>query len=178
MQLYFMQHGLALSRDEDPERPLSAEGTLGIEAAARAMRCLGLEFDAVLASTKQRAWQTAEIVARGLGYPVKSIQEAAALDPSAQAEDALTFLSKQVQGNSVFVAGHLPLLAAIASALLTGHGGAAICFENGGLCRIDVDTLPTHAGVLRWYLTCDHLQRIAETAPEEATPAARPTATH
>jgi hypothetical protein len=26
-------------------------------------------------------------------------------------------------------------------------------FERGGIGRIDVDALPTHAGRLRWYLT-------------------------
>jgi phosphohistidine phosphatase len=60
----------------------------------------------------------------------------------------------------VLIAGHLPSVAEVASFLLTEGSKAAVQFEMGGCCRIDVDELPTHAGRLRWYLLPEQLRLI------------------
>ena len=71
MKLYLMQHGLALAEEENPDRPLSGAGISGIETAARAMAGMGLSFDLVISSRKQRSRQTAEIVAaERKGHPL------------------------------------------------------------------------------------------------------------
>ncbi|MBU4211966.1 MAG: phosphohistidine phosphatase SixA [Kiritimatiellae bacterium] len=166
MEIYLMQHGLALSEEEDPERPLSSAGKVQIEKSAAAIRMMGLQFDVIIASTKKRSKQTAEIVAKVIEYHIESIVETETIKPSASPGSSLEFIGQFKQKNSVLIAGHLPSLAKIASMLLTQESEVAIQFENGGLCRIDVKTLPAHDGILRWYLTPEQLALIS-TAPHE-----------
>jgi phosphohistidine phosphatase len=163
MQIYLMQHGEAVPEEQDAERPLSAEGTAQVETAAEAIHRLRLHFDVMIASPKLRSRQTAAIVAARIGFPAHAIAETDLVTPSAPVDPALKYLAQFAAGETVFIAGHLPSLAQIAASLLTGLSGVAVHFENGGLCRIDVDTLPTHAGVLRWSLTREHLRLIARS---------------
>ena len=152
-----MQHGLAVSEKEDLERPLSPTGKAQIEKSAAAIRMMGLRFDLIIASTKKRSKQTADIVAKTIEYPVEAIVETESVKPTAPPKASIDFISQFRQKNSVLIAGHLPSLAKIASSLLTDDSEVSIRFENGGLCRIDIETLPAHNGVLRWYLTPEQL---------------------
>jgi phosphohistidine phosphatase len=161
MEIYLMQHGLAVPEQEDPERPLSPAGKMQIEKSAAAIRMMGLQFDLVVASTKKRSRQTAEIVADAIGYPLEKIVETEAVKPTAPPEAGIDFIGQFKQIKSVFIAGHLPSLALIASALLTAASEISIRFENGGLCRIDVENLPARNGVLCWYMTPDQLALIS-----------------
>lgn len=158
MEIYLMQHGLALSEAEDPERPLSSAGRDQIETSAGAIRKMGLRFDAVVASTKKRSRQTAEIIAEAVGYPGESIVETESVKPSASPETALEYLAQFNDRNSVFIAGHLPSLTKLASSLLAKDSEVSIQFRNGGLCRIDAERLPAHNAVLQWCLTPDQLR--------------------
>ena len=54
MELYLMQHGLAVPESEDPERPLSAAGTQQIESGAKAMARMGVRIDVFAASCDGR----------------------------------------------------------------------------------------------------------------------------
>ena len=63
MQVYLVQHGLAKSKDEDPERPLTAVGREEVERVARAAAAVAVRPAAILHSGKARAEQTAEIFA-------------------------------------------------------------------------------------------------------------------
>jgi phosphohistidine phosphatase len=76
-------------------------------------------------------------------------------------EDTVQALSELSGAQRVLIAGHLPSVAEVASFLLTEGSKAAVQFEMGGCCRIDVDELPTHSGRLRWYLTPAQLELIA-----------------
>ena len=161
MEIYLMQHGPNLSKDEDPEESLSPEGEVQVSKAAQAINRMGLTFDVILASPKKRSKQTAAIVAEAVEFPVDSIVETEKVKAMTPAEDTISFL-KQFEGKkSLLIAGHLPSLAEVASALLTSGSKAKIQFERGGIGRIDVDALPTHEGRLRWYLTPIHLELMA-----------------
>lgn len=162
MEIYLMQHGPNLSKDEDPEESLSLEGEAQISKAAQAIKKMGLEFDVVIASPKKRSQQTAAIVAEAIGFPVESIvvtDKVKAMTPAAQTID---YLEQFAGKRTVLVAGHLPSLAEVASALLTSGSKATIQFERGGIGRIDVDSLPTSEGKLRWYLVPDQLELLAK----------------
>jgi phosphohistidine phosphatase len=161
MEIYLMQHGPNLSKDVDPEEALSPEGETQIAIAGRAMRRMGLHVDLIIASTKKRSWQTAAIVAKELGLPPENIVRTDLVKPLAPPEETVRFLTQYASEKSVLVTGHLPSLAEVASALLTAGSKASIHFERGGVVRIDVDSLPTHEGRLRWYLTPQHLALIA-----------------
>ncbi len=152
MEIYLMQHGPNLSKDEDPEEALSKEGEAQVSRAAQAIKRMGLRFDVIIASPKKRSQQTAAIVAEAVGFPVGNIVETEKVKAMTPPEETIAYLKEFEDKNSVLIAGHLPSLAEVASALLTSGSKTTIQFERGGIGRIDVDALPTHEGKLRWYL--------------------------
>jgi phosphohistidine phosphatase len=162
MEIYLMQHGEAKPKDVDPERGLSVEGERQIEASAKALTRLGVAVGLVVTSTKKRARQTAQIVAKELGYPKENIVADKGFDPLAPADEAIGFLKEYKRTGHVLVAGHLPSLSEIASALLCEGSKVAIDFKMGGVCRIDCESLPTHTGVLSWYIRPEQLMHLSE----------------
>ena len=162
MEIYLMQHGPNLSKEEDPEEPLSPDGKKQVLKAAKAIKKMGLHFDVIIASPKKRSQETAQIVAEAVGFPSERIVETAKVKAMTPAEETIAYLAQYNDQESVFIAGHLPSLAEISSALLTSGSKVTIQFERGGLGRMDVDRLPTHEGKLRWYLTPAQLELMAE----------------
>jgi phosphohistidine phosphatase len=162
MEIYLMQHGPNLSEDQDPEESLSQEGEAQISVAARAAKKMGLQFDVVIASTKKRSKQTAEIVAGALGFPTDQIIETDKVKAMTPPVETVDFLRQFENRKTLFIAGHLPSLAKLTSYFLTGDEGATIHFVKGGLGRIDLESFPNQGGELRWYLTPDQLKLIAE----------------
>jgi len=161
MEIYLMQHGPSFPKDVDPDESLTPDGESQIVTAGRGLKRMGLRFDVIVCSTKKRAWQTARIVAGQLGFQPERIVQTDLLKPMAVPEESTRFLKQYEGAKAILVAGHLPSLAEIASMLLTEGSKATIHFERGGIGRIDVDSLPTHQGRLRWYLTPEHLSLIA-----------------
>ena len=162
MEIYLMQHGPNLSKDVDPEESLSPAGEDQVSKAAQAIKKMGLSFDVIIASPKKRSKQTAAIVAEAIGFPLDSIVETEQVKAMTPAEDTISYL-KQFEGKkSLLLAGHLPSLAEVASALLTSGSRATVEFERGGIGRIDVESLPTSEGKLRWYLIPDQLELMAK----------------
>ena len=161
MEIYLMQHGPAMPKEQDPEEGLSPEGEGRINASGQALKRMGVTFDAILSSPKKRSKQTAAIVAHAVGFPEERIVETKKVKAMAPPEETVQALSELAGVERVLIAGHLPSVAEVASLLLTEGSKAAVQFEMGGCCRIDVEQLPTHEGRLRWYLTPDQLKRIA-----------------
>ena len=159
MLIHLMQHGACLSEELDPNQPLSPVGKEMVTKAARAAAILGLRFELVVASPKLRSRQTAEIMAEATGYPVSRIQVTDAAKAMTKPEATIDFI-KEYQGlDSVFLAGHLPSLAKVASTLLTNGAELALRIENGGLMQID---LPAKGnGTLNWHLSPAQLALIA-----------------
>ena len=162
MEIYLMQHGPNLSKDVDREEPLSPEGEGQVATAGRAMKKMGLRFDVIIASPKKRSRQTAAIVAAALDFPAEQIVETELVKAMTPAEETIDHLRQYEDRASILIAGHLPSLAEVASALLTAGSRARVHFERGGLGRIDVKFLPTNEGELRWYVTPEQLRLIAE----------------
>ncbi len=161
MEIYLMQHGPAVPKEQDPEEGLSPEGQARIHASGRALRKMGVGFDAVLSSPKKRSKQTAAIVAEEVGFSSGKIVETTKVKAMTPPEETVQALSELQGAERILIAGHLPCVAEVASFLLTEGSKASVQFEMGGCCRIDVDALPTHSGRLRWYLTPAQLQLIA-----------------
>lgn len=158
MEIYLMQHGIPFPKDKDPEQGLSPEGIDQVRVSGRALKRMGVSLDAIVSSPKKRSQQTAAIVAKELALATDKIIETEKVKPMAPAIDAVDFLIGLVNRNRILIAGHLPSVAEIASTLLTERSKVFINFQMGGVCRIDVDTLPTHSGVLQWYLRPDQLR--------------------
>lgn len=153
MELYLMQHGQATTETEDPERPLSPDGVAQIQASAKGMKKLGITLDAILHSPKRRSKQTAALIAEAVNFPYSDLLETEKVNPSVPARETLTFLDPFLGCRALLIAGHLPSLGEIASALLTDGSKVHIHLENGGLCRLDLTSLPTVEADLRFYLT-------------------------
>ncbi|MEE8146948.1 MAG: phosphohistidine phosphatase SixA [Longimicrobiales bacterium] len=117
MEVYLSQHGKAESEEEDPRRPLSAEGREETERVARAAAIAGIRVDAVWHSTKLRARQTAEIFAEAL-KPVNGIHEQDWLGPLDDPRTAVEAARETEE--AVLMVGHLPHLSRLPSLLLTG----------------------------------------------------------
>lgn len=161
MEIYLMQHGPALPKEQDPEEGLSPEGEARIHASGQALKKIGVNFDVILSSPKKRSKQTAAIVAEEVGVPAEKIIETEKVKAMTPPEETVQALSELAEVKRILIAGHLPSVAEVASFLLTEGSKAAVQFEMGGCCRIDVDELPTHSGRLQWYLTPAQLRLIA-----------------
>ena len=160
MELYLMQHGSCLSQEIDPDQPLSPVGRDQVVKSAEAVRRMGLGFDAVLASPKRRAMQTAELVLAALGLGPEVITVTDTVKAMARPEQTVDFL-RELGAESVFIAGHLPHLNELASQLIIGKSGLRLGIDNGGLLRIDAETMPTRQATLRWLLSPLQLQLLA-----------------
>ncbi|MBW1942827.1 MAG: histidine phosphatase family protein, partial [Deltaproteobacteria bacterium] len=80
MKVYLMQHGKPVSKEENPDRPLSEDGRRGVEKMVFLLQnCSSLPGD-ILHSGKTRARQTAEIIATKLGSGLKA-RERGGLSP-------------------------------------------------------------------------------------------------
>jgi phosphohistidine phosphatase len=161
MEIYLMQHGPALPKDQDPQEGLSPDGKARIHACGKALNALGVSFEAILSSPKKRSKQTAAIVAEEVGFPAEKITETRKVKAMTPPEETVEALSELSDASRVLVAGHLPSVAEVASFLLTQGSRAAVQFEMGGCCRIDVEVLPTHEGRLRWFLLPEQLKLMA-----------------
>lgn len=160
MELYLMQHGTCLSKEIDPDQPLSPVGRDQIDRSAAAIRRLGLGFDVVVASPKQRAVQTAEIVLSALGRDSARLVVSESVKAMQSPETGMEFL-RELNAESVLIAGHLPNLEKLASQLVCGKPTLKFGIENGGLMRLDIGSLPTRQATLRWMLSPMQLQIIA-----------------
>jgi len=161
MEIYLMQHGPALPKEEDPDEGLSPTGKTRIHASAKALKRMGIRFDGILSSPKKRSRQTAAIIAEEVGFPPEKIVETEKVKAMTPPEETIKALTEYAGTQRVLIAGHLPSVAEVASFLLTKGSRAMVEFEMGGCCRIDVEDLPTHSGHLRWYLTPEQLRLIA-----------------
>ncbi|MEA3276673.1 MAG: histidine phosphatase family protein, partial [Pseudomonadota bacterium] len=66
MRIYLTQHGLAVPKDVDPDRPLNERGREDMRRLADFLDKAGVHVEQVLHSGKTRAEQTAAILAEAL----------------------------------------------------------------------------------------------------------------
>ena len=161
MEIYLMQHGSALSKEQDPEEGLSPDGKARIHASGKALKRMGVSFDDILSSPKKRSKLTASIVAEEVGLPSDRIIQTEKVKALTPPEETLAILAEYSSKQRILIAGHLPSVAEVASLLLTKGPKVTIEFERGGCCRIDVEDLSIHAGHLKWYLTPEQLALLA-----------------
>ena len=167
MNLFLLRHGSAVNPEEtapDRDRPLTAKGRKRMRSGARGLRRLGVTFDAVLTSPLARAHQTATIIAETLGREAQlSVVEA--LKPDSAVEELLSSLKDYANCENLLLVGHEPLLGDTASFLLTGKKNprAEMAFKKGGLCQIEIDSLPPrNPGVLHLLLKPKLLRRLGK----------------
>jgi phosphohistidine phosphatase len=146
MRIYLTQHGLAVPKDVDPNRPLSKQGRVDVRRLADFLNKAGVQVGRVLHSGKTRDEQTAAILAEAL-LPVGQPREHAGLGP----KDPLEKLSPEIAFWSVdtLIVGHLPYLGRLASLLLASQPDRPLlAFQPGTMACLEKN--PEDHWVLVW----------------------------
>ena len=137
MRLYLVQHGEALPKEADPDRPLSEQGRVDVEAMAGFLERSGCRADRVIHSGKTRAEQTAAILTAAMVPGAEAVMSKG-LGPN----DSVVGFAGTVQSwtRDTVVVGHLPFLGRLASRLVVGREdahlaafvpGSMLCLEHG-----------------------------------------------
>lgn len=114
--LYILQHGSAVSREVDEQRPLSDDGREDIARLAKHLAGRSVELRHILHSGKLRAEQTAQIISEQLALGVSPVSYDGT-GPSDAPEHFINGLD-MAMGNILLVS-HMPFVSRLCSALLT-----------------------------------------------------------
>jgi phosphohistidine phosphatase len=141
--VWLLRHGDAADGSPDAERPLTDKGREQSRAAGAALKALGVELDACLASPKVRAAETARLVCEPLGLEPQLEPKLAGGPFDAEALAAGL-------GDQVLLVGHDPDFSMAVHSLT----GAQVRLKKGGLAG-------TEKGELKVLLRPSELERIA-----------------
>ena len=148
MRLYLVQHGLAVDKEQDPARPLSAEGKRDVVLLAAKLGAAGVGVARVWHSGKLRAEQTAVQLVKQV-LPGGRVQQMDGIAPNDPVEEFAADID--VWQDDTLVVGHLPFMARLVSQLLTGDPGRdCVQFRPGSIVCLE-RTSPDH-WVLLWML--------------------------
>ena len=137
MRIYLTQHGQALPKDVDPDRPLNEQGRDDVRRLAEFLGNTGIQVGQVLHSGKTRAEQTAAILVEAL-LPEGQPQAHAGLGP----KDPLEKVSPEIAFWSVdtLIVGHLPYLGRLTSLLLASDPELPLlAFQPGSMACLEKD---------------------------------------
>ena len=149
MKLYLIQHGLAKSKGEDPNRPLNEQGWAETKKIATLIATVGnIKPSKIIHSGKTRARQTAEIIAEHLELSNKLEQ----VSDMAPMDDPSIWLGK-IKGykEDIMLVGHLPHLAKLAGNILVKNEDSNIVrFRNSGIVCLERDENGTWS--IAWFV--------------------------
>ena len=149
MALYLVQHGQALSKDQDPEQPLSEKGKADVQRIADVASGYSVKVGSIEHSGKARARQTAKIFADVLS-PAGGVHERVGIKPM----DDVTVIANDLNPNAdLMLVGHLPFMEKLASYLIIGQLEPLVMkFQNGGI--VCLDQAPESNGwFIKWTLS-------------------------
>jgi phosphohistidine phosphatase len=148
MALYLVQHGISLSKDQDPKKGLSQEGIDETEHIANVAKGYAVPVSKITHSGKTRARQTAEIFEAAL-KPLGGINERSGLNPM---DDVTVFADFIDSTEDVMLVGHLPFMERLTAYLITGSfEKPVIKFQNSGIVCLDKDPA-AETWVIKWTL--------------------------
>jgi len=134
MNLYLIQHGEAVPKEVDAERPLSDTGRRDVQQIASFLGNAGIRVTTVLHSGKRRAEQTADLLAASFGENAR-IEKVSGIDPLDPTEP----FAKAVSGRAedTMIVGHLPFMGRLVSRLIVGDEAASVVdFRPGTVVRL------------------------------------------
>lgn len=165
MDLYIIRHAIAEAHDpvmwpDDTQRPLTPRGR---KRWARAVGGIGRVVpgvDRLLSSSYPRAWDTAQALTDGLGWPEPARCEA--LEAGHTPEEVVAAL-RAFQAERLAVVGHEPYLHELASYLLTGDGSLLqVELRKGAVLKLQLEALGTESrAMLDWLLQPKALRKLA-----------------
>lgn len=135
MKICLVQHGLSVSEEVDPARPLSDKGRKDVEKIAEFLKGVGLKVSIIQHSGKTRAAQTAEIINAKI-TPSNGILQKQGLAPNDPVRPIRDEILKAQE--DLMIVGHLPFLNKLASRLLGGKEDQEfIAFQQGGIVCLE-----------------------------------------
>jgi phosphohistidine phosphatase len=135
VRLYVVQHGHALAKAVDPERPLSEQGCSDVERVASFLARAGVRVDRIVHSGKTRARQTAERLAAAIAAGA-AVEARSGIDPKDDPEP----VAKEIASwdADAMLVGHLPFVAKLVSRLCAGSDAPAVAaFEPGSVACLE-----------------------------------------
>ena len=146
-RIYLAQHGLALDKAVDPERPLSDQGTSQTRAVAEQLQLTNINVSRIFHSGKLRARQTAEIFASAL-----AVDDIDSTDNFSPNDDVRQTVSQLTFDDALYI-GHLPHLDKLVSLLVSGdEASGVLMFQNSAVVCLEKDTSKDNYSI-RWYLS-------------------------
>jgi len=137
MRLYLVQHGDALTKDVDPDRPLSEQGRADITRLVAWLVSSDVAVSRIYHSGKTRARQTAELLGPVLEAG-GTIQPAEGLGPNDPPEVLLQQL--QIVDEDTLITSHLPFVARVLSQAVTGSPDLQLVeFRPGSIAVVERD---------------------------------------
>ena len=144
MAIYIVQHGRCVTKEVDPDRPLSSEGRTEVERIAGVAAGYGVCPSVIYHSGKTRARETASIYEKALGA-LQGTGEMAGMNPMDDVEGFAKGIDAQSQ--AMFV-GHLPFLERLVAFLITGNQAIKVFqLQNGGVLCMDKES-----GTDQWFI--------------------------
>jgi len=135
MRIYLMQHGKPVSKEEDPDKPLSEQGRDDIERVAQFLKRCDVTIDEIFHSGKTRARQTAEIMMSKLN-PGETPKEKSGLSPLDDVKEIAREINER--DKDLLIAGHLPHLGKLVSLMVAGSDSVPIVgFQQGGVACLE-----------------------------------------
>ena len=146
-RFFFAQHGLAVDKSIDAERPLSQEGITQTKAIAEQLLTAGVSISKIFHSGKLRAQQTAEIFAQILS--VDAIASNEGFSPNDDVEQT----KLQLTEDDALYIGHLPHLDKLVSLLVSGdEASGVLMFQNSAVVCLEND-ISKDSYSIQWYLS-------------------------
>lgn len=146
--LYLVQHGEAVTKDVDPDRPLSSDGANAVLRMTTFLSNAGISVDRVLHSGKTRAKQTAEIFAKSIAE--SGLTEAiSGINPNDPVDEFIPFIESL--NTPTMIVGHLPFMAKLVSELLVHSNEVALVeYQPGSMVCMNKDE--NNNWVINWMI--------------------------
>jgi phosphohistidine phosphatase len=143
--IYFVQHGIADTKDIDPNRGLSDIGREQVLRVAVYLHNHNIVINKICHSGKLRALQTAALFSDILS--VDNVCELKSMNPN---DDPAELIS-QINADAVMYIGHLPHLQKVLSQILTRDiDNEVLRFQNSAVACIEMDQ---QTATLKWFIT-------------------------
>lgn len=148
--IFLLQHGEAVDKKVDIERPLTDSGRTIISQMGNFLFSRNIKIDVIWHSPKLRAKETAEIMASCLQLDKLLLYEYKELEPEEPVK-RIVRLIQQAEEQNIMLVGHLPHLSQLAGLLLTGdEKKEVIAIEKGSIVCLNYQNIGV--SVVRWFL--------------------------